>query len=138
MLNRCGIYRITIWCIQYSTLAGRGKISKCVSTIILKNFNGFQIFVKNVTTGKYMNGSSSFFLYKKVPVVMNHNIHFFQMLWPVFSWSIQIISRLIIHITAIYNSSKMYLILKNIGLYTSSFLEYDRKYKKRQNNALIT
>ena len=26
----------------------------------------------------------------------------------------------------------MYLILKNIVLYNSSFLEYDRKYKKRQ------
>ena len=57
---------------------------------------------------------------------------------PVFSWSIQIISRLKIHRTAKYNSSKMYLILKNIGLYTTSFLEYDLKHKKRQNNALIT
>ena len=58
--------------------------------------------------------------------------------WPVFSWSIQIISRLKLHITAKYNSAKMYLILKNIGLYTTSFLEYDLKHKKRQNNALIT
>ena len=31
----------------------------------------------------------------------------------------------------------MYLILKNIELYITIFLEYDLKYKKSQNNALI-
>jgi hypothetical protein len=56
---------------------------------------------------------------------------------PVFSWSIWIISWLIIHMTGTYNSSKMYLILKNIELYNTSFLEHDLKQKKHQNNALI-
>ena len=50
-----------IWWIQYSTLAGRRKISKCVFTTILENFNGFRIFVRNVTSAKCMNGSSSFY-----------------------------------------------------------------------------
>ena len=37
------------------------------------------------------------------------------------------------------NYSKMYLILWNIGKYSSSFSEYDLKHKKRQkNNPLIT
>ena len=40
-------------------------------------------------------------------------------IWAAFIWSMQIISWLKIHITAKYNPSKMYLILKNIRLYTT-------------------
>ena len=57
---------------------------------------------------------------------------------PPFSWSIYSISRLIIHLTATYNYSKMYLILWNVGIYSSNFSRYDPKHKKRQNNAHIT
>ena len=57
---------------------------------------------------------------------------------PSFSWSIWIISQLIIGITATYNSSKMYLNLYNVGIYSYSFTGYDLNHKKRQNNALIT
>ena len=50
----------------------------------------------------------------------------------------RIISWLIIHITSTYNSSRMYLILLDIGIYSSSLWEYDLKHKKRQTSALIT
>ena len=43
-----------------------------------------------------------------------------------------IISRLIIHLTATYNYSKIYLILQNVGIYSSSFSGYYLKHKKRQ------
>ena len=62
----------------------------------------------------------------------------FIMIKPPFSWSIHIISRLINHLTATYNYSKMYLILWNVGIYSSIFSGYDLKHKKRQNNALKT
>ena len=62
----------------------------------------------------------------------------FKRIKPPFSWSIHIISRLIIHLTATYNYSKMYLILWNVAIYSSSFSGYDLKCKKRQNNALKT
>ena len=57
---------------------------------------------------------------------------------PPFSLLLFIISQLIIHLTATYNYSKMYLILWTVGIYSSSFSRYDLKHKKRQNNALIT
>ena len=60
-LNRCQIYQFNTWWIQYSPLAGRGKISMCVFTTIFSNFNGFQILVSNVTNAKFMNGSSNFY-----------------------------------------------------------------------------
>ena len=49
---------------------------------------------------------------------------------PPFSWSIYIISRLIIHLTATYSYSKMYLILWNVGIYSSSFSWYQRLNRK--------
>ena len=61
-----------------------------------------------------------------------------KMSMPSFSWSIYIISWLMIHLTATCNYSKMYLILWNVGISSSSISGYDLKHKKRQNNALIT
>ena len=45
--------------------------------------------------------------------------------------------RSLIHISVGYNSSKMYQILLDVGIYTSSFSGYDLEHKKRQNIALI-
>ena len=44
-----------------STISHPNFYDKCVFTTLLENFNGFQIFVRNVNTSKYRNGSSSFY-----------------------------------------------------------------------------
>ena len=44
----------------------------------------------------------------------------------------------LIHISVGYNSSKMYQILLDVGIYTSSFSGYEVKQKKRQNSTFIT
>ena len=138
----------------------------CKSILLLgtQNFfltNGFQpafcgkIFYAKIVPLGLFDRHSCYMSTKVCPIENNTNLNSFfyliksskidliflpafYMIMPPFSWSIYIISQLIIHLKATYNYSKMYIILWNVGIYPSRFSGYDLKHKKRQNNALIT